>query len=646
MDYLSNDAIIDLVNIYLKENIYDYAIMIDGGWGSGKTYFVKNILGPELKKTGVLRDAIYISLYGVREKEEISNLIFTTIAENKAGTGKKIIPFASNGLKIVSEIVGGRIGSKKIEGINLKEVFSPFINYGKYYFIFDDLERCSMPINDAIGYINNFVEHNNSKVIVIANQEEICSAARQCNLEVKYLLASRDNIKYPPKEGDTLEKSLRKPEYDIDLEELKRRCEYLFKENTLYLQVREKLIGKTIFYQPDMSIVVPEIFNKCLIGEAREIVKPCEPLVIDILTKERHYNIRTLQFALIFFSKVSELFVERETDIWKQVLQDILLAIINVSISYKSGAPQHEWINDSEYGVINLNNRVFDSNSYFTSFRFIHDYIYSSNCDREHIIKTVEEYVRTRINEFRAPGDPTSKLRYYWEMDDEAIEKGIYEVYKNLEAGEYGGDSYRWIISILFTLKSLELEPIPIRNFFEIMKANVLHGTSIYTLQQPAINQDSFLFSEYEKCIEELQKLEDSIKGVENRKSINEIFEMTSGWGEAFYEYYESKKVAILSENKELFNVVDINKCNDRVMDSSVKDLSDFRRGLGSIYQYSNIEEYFAADGKNLLEFKQLLEKDKIEGKIKQLNIKLLIEQIEGILKRLDYNPLAEKAKK
>lgn len=52
---------------YLKDESYQYAILIDGEWGSGKTYFVNNILTKEIKKqeekTEKPRSVKYISLY-------------------------------------------------------------------------------------------------------------------------------------------------------------------------------------------------------------------------------------------------------------------------------------------------------------------------------------------------------------------------------------------------------------------------------------------------------------------------------------------------------------------------------------------------------------------------------------------------------
>ena len=42
----NREKIIKSVKVYIDENMSDYAVMINGAWGSGKTYFVKNELTP------------------------------------------------------------------------------------------------------------------------------------------------------------------------------------------------------------------------------------------------------------------------------------------------------------------------------------------------------------------------------------------------------------------------------------------------------------------------------------------------------------------------------------------------------------------------------------------------------------------------
>ncbi len=66
----SNEDIVNIVKDYLDDKTYSYAIMLEGEWGSGKTYFVKNIL-----KDSIDKKIIYVSLYGIDSLDEISNVI-------------------------------------------------------------------------------------------------------------------------------------------------------------------------------------------------------------------------------------------------------------------------------------------------------------------------------------------------------------------------------------------------------------------------------------------------------------------------------------------------------------------------------------------------------------------------------------------
>ena len=61
---LSDEELLSEIKYYVENKFYNYAVMIDGAWGSGKTHFVKQVLLPELRKE--TKTSIYISLYGVR----------------------------------------------------------------------------------------------------------------------------------------------------------------------------------------------------------------------------------------------------------------------------------------------------------------------------------------------------------------------------------------------------------------------------------------------------------------------------------------------------------------------------------------------------------------------------------------------------
>ena len=105
----NNDReIIELVSRYIGDSNSKYAILIDGEWGCGKTYFVKEHLIPKINGTklppsinGTSKKAleyksIYLSLYGIKSTSDISSQIYVSILSS---------PFedkVSNGLSTVS----------------------------------------------------------------------------------------------------------------------------------------------------------------------------------------------------------------------------------------------------------------------------------------------------------------------------------------------------------------------------------------------------------------------------------------------------------------------------------------------------------------------------------------------------------------
>ena len=71
---------------YLSDNSYRYAIMIDGEWGCGKTYYVKNKLIPAIldHQSGVEKPIKpkYLSLYGCKSVSEAQeNIVYTLASE-------------------------------------------------------------------------------------------------------------------------------------------------------------------------------------------------------------------------------------------------------------------------------------------------------------------------------------------------------------------------------------------------------------------------------------------------------------------------------------------------------------------------------------------------------------------------------------
>ena len=79
---------------FLKNVSVDFALMIEGPWGVGKTYFVKNSLTEIFKQAKL--SPVYVSLNGVSSFEEVAaQIIFGTGWGITKPTAKSfLLPFA------------------------------------------------------------------------------------------------------------------------------------------------------------------------------------------------------------------------------------------------------------------------------------------------------------------------------------------------------------------------------------------------------------------------------------------------------------------------------------------------------------------------------------------------------------------------
>ena len=255
---------------YINNDRLNYALLINGQWGTGKTYFIKNKLFPLLlsdiskenfikkiknkifyqskKNFQILKKPIYISLYGVESVDDISIQIYLQLSG-------KLSKFLSLGT--------GLIKAFKTD-INFSEILNTLNNQAKlenYVLVFDDLERINMDINKCLSYINSFVEHQNIKTIIIANENELEKIYFDNNYELKMISSMFNNINYE----DIIENDIygeKKNSAVPSLSTIKNRVERIYKENYRYKKIKEKLIGETINYFPNIDEIVDILIDE------------------------------------------------------------------------------------------------------------------------------------------------------------------------------------------------------------------------------------------------------------------------------------------------------------------------------------------------------------------------------------------------
>ncbi|WP_420577973.1 hypothetical protein [Ekhidna sp.] len=174
-----NDNLKVVIEQYLKIES-NYAVIINGQYGIGKTHFFKEHLAPMISKMSSLQDAskklipVHISLFGIRSLEDIQTEIFLSIhpflkngaVKLAAGVGKSII----RGIAQINQL--GDI-DKYIADVNVTK--NDWINYDQLVLCFDDIDRKSDSLNikEVFGFINTLVENQGAKIILIANVQKL-----------------------------------------------------------------------------------------------------------------------------------------------------------------------------------------------------------------------------------------------------------------------------------------------------------------------------------------------------------------------------------------------------------------------------------------------------------------------------------------
>ena len=285
--------IISIITDYLKAKETDFALMINGAWGCGKTYFLKNSLKLAIEEIDCPKQnkkcenkkyqQIYVSLYGLSSTEEIKERIFYAInpkykwidlVSRKAISATEAIPFVG-------------VGIKNFFTLNNKEknnIIEALSNYYNRVLIFDDLERIDknkIDIQSVLGFINYLAEHDNCKIVVVAN--------------------------------------------DGDLDEE-------------YKQFKEKTIRFSYTYCPEKGEIFDSICEKYN-DDYKQFLKGQKQFILEILNAGKCENLRTLIFITDVFQKIFE---KAKGNFSDKINKDLLLPFTIISKEAKNGKTKED----------------------------------------------------------------------------------------------------------------------------------------------------------------------------------------------------------------------------------------------------------------------------------------------------------------
>ena len=428
--------IIPTIDRFLKARMYHYALLINGEWGCGKTFFVKDTLMKHIKEE-LSRDVSYISLYGVKTTEEISQMLCFQSIKGRMGSAGTFVD--TKGGQVFTTLLSAatKIGLGKIGADNnsVEDILTKIQNYDKSVIIFDDLERCNCSINEILGYINNFVEHTDASVILVANEEEIGNMRLNNNQELQMLFASDPRVmveKFAGMKVNDKAALTKESKESYTPEEIERRRKIIFGHNDSYQRIKEKVIGVTIKYEPELR----PIFKALIETKVKE--QPLSTALLSMLDwfvmiaeKDNHKNLRTFQY---FLEKASVLY-DLIDDSYSNLYELLFRYTFRTSVRYMKGLPMPKW--DGDYGEQKFyNGNLVNSDSEF-GFRFVDDLILANIIAGNIVNEVLSRYIGI-VNRKRNLGDdPYNLIQNLSGSTEKDMENWLIEIEGKVRNGFY-----------------------------------------------------------------------------------------------------------------------------------------------------------------------------------------------------------------
>ena len=295
------------------------ALVLTGGWGSGKTYFIENDLKNALKDTHVL---LRISLYTYKTidlvNEEIRRQWLYAVSpfydslekhEDEIKNGKELLESSVDAMSAIQPMVKGvkaaaAVSESVLKSFPIRRQIKTKNGTREVVLVFDDLERTQINMSDVMGCINNYCEDRHFKVIIVTCEARIGGMDSP-------LMSGRNSQK-------------------------------------VYYNLKEKTIARTVCFKPDAALIIHSILEDSeLFGENyRQFLLKNESLVNSVpsvfsVQADTAYreaedqqggaqiitgdNFRILKCALHDFERIYEYLYERDMDSVERYLYHFLV---------------------------------------------------------------------------------------------------------------------------------------------------------------------------------------------------------------------------------------------------------------------------------------------------------------------------------
>lgn len=369
-------------------------IVLDGGWGVGKTTFWKNFSNEKFKE-----NSVYVSLFGKESIQEIKQEIGIQIYKRN----KYIKEIEKSKADQIFNLAMPNLGSALIGCISFfkKEDFKDTV------ICFDDFERISDKLNlkDIFGLISEYKEQQNCHIVMILNRSKMTTFAKNNQNECGEDLEDQES-----------ESNIQEDKNKIELEKI-------------LSEYKDKIMDYEFYYNP-----TPEESFSIVSSELKEVYRD---VASQYFAKHDINNIRVMRRAINALNDYYK-YLEDVEENHKKTRECILMFILGISVinSMNSLGKLEQF-----FGIRNFYGELEDIYGLFKNkgcLSNIDALIFSKDVDYHQLSLNIFSYVRRSIidvNEFKKIVGRLIEREQFEEVKNSIINEyfnGIYDLqYKN-----------------------------------------------------------------------------------------------------------------------------------------------------------------------------------------------------------------------
>lgn len=618
---------------YLENDKTRSAIMLTGAWGCGKSYYIQNVLTKELNKCN--HDVAIVSLYGLKTIAELNKSIYLELRAKRAlkklaSKKKNKETKKSNKLfnwikKHGKEAASGTalVGKTIIKGVagffnvpvefsdkDLEKLYTS-INLNGKLIVLEDLERSSIDIIEIMGYVNNLVEQDGVKVLLVANESEIIKSKNDIDGE-------RDDIV-----------KLEKEVVDRDKQPI------LTEKTQEYIKIKEKTVFDTIKINVGQSEAVKEIisgfdckyFKQLLDNNTGYGKKFICDTVVDIMDMLEIYNLRAIIFAC---QKTEDLFNKVAEKIEIAYFETVFCSIIAFALRLSANS-NLVWENDATSPV--------DLGVYaFPLYKFVYNFIKNHFIYEQDAVKTQQAFIAQKKLEIKQEKakNALNTIYYAFVKSESEVTEAVnticnyladIDVIPIIEYGKLG--------NYLIAIKKI----ISDTTIIDLCKEKILTN-----IQEAELNDNQKIALEVHDGIElelpeEKVEYEDfSKKIVEcvNRQSVRALSTINDANGvKSLIDTISTNHGQFLS-NHSLMNGINVGGLLHALPYCTSAQISELRGAIMSFYRAANIAEFLSGDKDALeelqIDLQKIIDDNIIKDKVVLQQIKWFAKDVSNII--------------